>query len=80
MTEPQSITPDHLRDLLAAAPDSSLGLVEGEVRVVEGQDAEGALEILSAADLRERLGDDPSEADLDSESTALTVALQGLGG
>lgn len=80
MTEPQAITPDHLRDLLAAAPDAFLGLVEGEVRVVGGQDDEGALEVLSATDLRERVGDDPSQDDLVSEAAALTAAHQGLGG
>lgn len=80
MTEPQTITPDHLRQLLAAPPGAFLGLVEGEVRIVGSQDADGALEILSAADLRERVGDDPGQEDLDPEAAALTAAHQRLGG
>lgn len=80
MTEPQTITPDHLRQLLAAPPGAFLGLVEGEVRVVERGDATGALEVVSAHDLRGRVGQEPSGDGLASEAEALTVASQRLGG
>jgi hypothetical protein len=78
VTEPQTVTADHLRTLLAAAPDCSLGLVEGEVRVVDGDG--GALEIVTAADLRERIGDDPDDDALAGEAASLTAATQQLGG
>lgn len=80
MTEPQTITVDHLRTLLAASPDCFLGLVEGEVRVVDAGDDAGALEVVTAADLRSRVGDDPADDDLAEQAEALTAAVQQLGG
>ena len=80
MNEPQTVTSRHLRNLLAASPDCFLGLVEGEVRVVDEGDDEGALEIVSAADLRDRVGDDPDDYVLEDEAESLTVATQQLGG
>ncbi|MCO7240182.1 MULTISPECIES: hypothetical protein [unclassified Aeromicrobium] len=80
MSAPQTVTPRHLRNLLAASPDCFLGLVEGEVRVVDGGDDEGALEIVSAADLRDRVGDDPDDHVLEDEAESLTVATQQRGG
>lgn len=79
MTEPQTVTAQHLRDLLDADPDSFLGLAEGEVRVVRRPD-DGALEVVDAATLRALVGPAPTDEELESEADSLTVAVQQLGG
>jgi hypothetical protein len=79
MTEPQTVTAQHLRDLLEADPDSFLGLAEGEVRVVRRPD-DGALEVVDAATLRALVGPAPTDEELESEADSLTVAVQQLGG
>lgn len=80
MTEPQTVTAQHLRDLLDADPDSFLGLAEGEVRVVRRPDDDGALEVVDAATLRGLLGPEPTDEQLTFEAESLTVAVQQLGG
>ena len=80
MTEPQTVTAQHLRDLLDADPDSFLGLSEGEVRVLRRPDDDGALEVVDAATLRALVGPAPTDEELESEADSLTVAVQQLGG
>ena len=80
MTEPQTVTAQHLRDLLDADPDSFLGLAEGEVRVVRRPDDDGALEVVDAAALRALVGPAPIDEELESDSDSLSVAVQQRGG
>lgn len=86
MSEPQTITTDHVRALLQADGDQSmLGLVGGEVQVLEAarlddDDVRGALEVTTRGDLVERLGDDPDDGAVEEEAAALTAAVQLLGG
>mgnify|MGYP001627323175 CR=1 FL=1 len=83
MSEPQTITPDHVLSLLAARSDAArIGLLEGLVVVddtVEGS-ADGLLEVVTRADLVARLGTDPDEEAVRAEADALTVAVQQAGG
>ncbi|MEV7397156.1 hypothetical protein [Aeromicrobium sp. NPDC092404] len=86
MTEPHTITVEHLRQLLAAdAPDAILGLVGGAVEVLEpgqrdDEQHRGALEVVSRSALTERLGDDPGDEQLAAEAEALATSVQQLGG
>lgn len=84
MTEPQTITADHLRRLLdAASDDATLALIEGRVEVIEPEQASqlpGALEVIARGGLAARLGADPSDEALDEEAASLTVAAQQIGG
>ena len=86
MTEPQSITVEHLRRLLAADDEVAiLGLVGGAVEVVEPEQRDddelrGALEVISRSALAERLGDDPTDDQLEDEADALTTSVHQLGG
>ncbi|RYJ05330.1 MAG: hypothetical protein EON52_12130 [Actinomycetales bacterium] len=83
MSEPQTITAEHLRALLSGG--STIGLVEGRVVVLgEGeQDADharGALEVITRDELVERVGTDPDDGVLAEQAAALTVAAGQLGG
>ena len=85
MTEPQSITADHVRTLLTAAEPATLVLLEGRVDVVAADrlatdEWAGALEVISRDELVERVGPQPGEADLEREAAALTASVQQLGG
>lgn len=86
LNEPQSITTDHVRALLAAESGGAiLGLIEGQVKVIDAdqRDADqyaGALEVVSRDELAQRLGDDPSDDDLNTQAEALSIAVQQLGG
>lgn len=81
-----SISPDHVRRLLAADADAVLVLVEGRVEVVSaeelaGPDYRGALEVISRGDLQNRLGDgEPSEREVAEQAAALAAALDEQGG
>jgi hypothetical protein len=83
MTEPQTITSEHLRRLLDAETDgATLGLIEGRVDLVEADsdDHRGAIEVISRDDLVERLGDDPTEETLVEQAEALTAVVHQIGG
>lgn len=81
MTEPDVVTADHLRDLLAAPDGAVLGVAEGQAQVVDDADeAAGTLELMSRKDLVSRVGAGPSDEALAAEASALTVAAQQLGG
>jgi NADH dehydrogenase len=78
MTDPQTITPDHLRALLDADSDTAtLALLEGRVEV---SDADQGLEVISRSELAGRLGDDPSDEELTRQAATLTAVVQELGG
>ena len=84
MTEPPTITSDHIRSLLDLQ-DGFVVLVEGRVDVVDAAqlDSEafrGAIEVISRDDLGKRLGDDPSDDQVGQLADALTVAVQQTGG
>jgi hypothetical protein len=86
MTEPQTITPDHVRTLLAADDGAaSLVLIEGRVEVLAadrlGTDEYlGAFEVASRDELTERLGADPSDDDIATEAAGLSASVQQIGG
>ena len=86
MTEPQTITADHLRALLAADDaDAFIGLIGGGVEVIgsaqrDSEEHRGAFEVISRADLEERLGGEADEEHLQAEADALTASVQELGG
>ena len=86
MTEPQTITIDHVHALLQQPSDNAvLGLVEGRVEAIDPDqlatdDYAGALEVISRRDLAERLGTDPTDEALAQQAGALTASVQQLGG
>jgi hypothetical protein len=83
MTEPQTITTDHVRALLDADDEATvLGLIGGGIEVIAADraDEQGALEVISRDELVERLGSDPSDEDLSEQAAALSAAVQHLGG
>ena len=86
MTEPQTITADHLRTLLAAGDaEAFLGLVGGQVEVIEpaqrdSEDYRGAFEVISRTELEGRLVDQADEEHLQAQADALTESVQQLGG
>lgn len=86
MTGPQTITVDHLRELLDTQDgDAIIGLVGGEVRVIHADDRDaddnrGAIEVISRENLVERLGGDPSEDELQARAEELTAATELQGG
>jgi len=86
MSEPQTITIDHVRALLdASTGEATLSLIEGRVEVIEAAQAtkdayRGALEVISRNDLEDRLSEDPSDTDLATQAEALSAAVQHLGG
>ncbi|MBD8608726.1 hypothetical protein IFT73_17865 [Aeromicrobium sp. CFBP 8757] len=86
MTEPQTITIDHVHALLQQPSDDAvLGLVEGRVEAIDPDqlatdDYRGALEVISRRDLAERLGSDPTDEALAEQAGALTASVQQLGG
>ena len=86
MTGPQTITVDHLRALLDSQDgDAIIGLIDGEVRVIHADDRDddanrGAVEVISRDDLRDRLGGDPSEVELQARAEELTAATELQGG
>lgn len=85
MTEPQTITTDHVQALLGSSAGAKIMLVEGRVEVLDAdavgsQEHQGALEVVSREDLADRLGEDPTPDDLAGQAEALTAAVQLLGG
>ncbi len=81
MTEPQTITPEHLQALLDATSDTArLGLVEGRFEVLDGDAGDGALEVITRSELRDRLGDDPGDDELERQAATLTAVVEQLGG
>lgn len=81
MTEPQTITAQHVRSLLdSPSAGATLGLLAGEVQVVDADGGSDALEVVSRAALVERLGTDPSDDAIAQEAAALTAAVQHIGG
>ena len=86
MTGPQTITIEHLRELLDTQDaDAIIGLIGGEVRVIHGADRDdesnrGAIEVTSRESLVESLGDDPSEDELTARAEELTAASELQGG
>ena len=86
MTEPQTITADHLRTLLAADDaEARLGLIGGTVEVIGGADRDseqyrGALDVISRAELEDRLGGEASDDRLRAQAEALTEVVLNLGG
>jgi hypothetical protein len=86
MTEPQTITVEHLQALLDT-PDatSMIGLIEGKVEIIGAAQRDsgkyrGALEVISRGDLAERVGDEAGKDDLRSLAAALTTSITHLGG
>ncbi len=84
MTEPQTITPDHVRSLLGREA-GSIVLVEGRVDVVDAAQLDsdafrGAIEVISRDDLGKRVGDDPTDDQVEQLAGSLTVAVQQIGG
>jgi hypothetical protein len=82
MTEPQTITPDHVRTLLAA-DDGAASLVLIEVLAADRLGTEeylGAFEVASRDELTERLGADPSDDDIATEAAGLSTSVQQIGG
>jgi hypothetical protein len=81
-----TISTDDVRRLLSAEDrDSVLVLVEGRTEVIGagqlGSDSyRGALEVISREDLAKRIGDAPSEHDLDEQASLLNSAVDELGG
>jgi NADH dehydrogenase len=86
MTEPQTITTDHVRSLLEADEGGAiLGLIEGRVEVIDSaqlgtDEYAGALEVITRDELRERVGDEPTDEALNAEAAALSMAAHQLGG
>lgn len=83
--EPQTITVDHLHALLDAGDGGAfIGLLEGEVRIIEsprgGDATAGAFEVITRDELASRLGDDASDVALQAQAAALSAATQQLGG
>jgi hypothetical protein len=84
MTEPQTITTDHVRALLAAQ-SGAIVAIEGRIDVVDtdqlaSDDYRGAFEVITRDELIERVGPDPSDEHLHEQAEALTVAVQSIGG
>ncbi|MGE0218342.1 hypothetical protein [Mycolicibacterium sp.] len=76
-----TISPDDVRRLLGADDGSALVLVEGRVEVVSGDAAEGALEVVTRADLVARTGRaDLTDQELAEQAAALDLAVAELGG
>lgn len=85
MTEPQTVTADELRALLSDPHGTALVLVEGRVEVAhaggsDGDEHQGALEVISRDELLARVGEDAADAELVEQAAALTAAVQQLGG
>lgn len=86
MTEPQTITPDHVRALLDADDGgTTLVLIEGRIELLDADqvgtgDHLGALEVISRDELAERIGDDPDDDAIEREAGALTTSVAQLGG
>ena len=81
MTEPQTITVDHVRSLLEAERgDTALALIAGRVEVVGPDQLAGTLEVISRDELVERVGPAPTDDALAEQAAALTTAVQTLGG
>jgi hypothetical protein len=85
MTEPQTITIDHVRALLDAGPGAIIGLIEGRVEVIGAEqtdtdDYRGALEVITRDDLADRLGQDPDDSELAEQADQLSMAARTLGG
>jgi hypothetical protein len=77
-----TITAAHVRRLLDAGPDAQLVVREGRADVVPGgRPGDGALAVLSGADLRARLeGHEPSEEMLAELALRLDETVGQLGG
>ncbi|AWB90873.1 hypothetical protein [Aeromicrobium chenweiae] len=85
MTEPQTITADHVRSLLDAGPGATIGLIEGRVEVISAEQADtdaylGALTVIAQDDLADELGEDPTDEQISAEAEALTTQAQQIGG
>jgi hypothetical protein len=82
----QTITTDHVRALLQAEDGGAqLGLVGGRVELipadqVDSDEYRGAFEVITRDDLAERVGSDPTDAELTEQAEALTVAVHQIGG
>jgi hypothetical protein len=82
----QTITTDHVRALLQAEDGGALlGLVGGRVELipadqVDSDEYAGAFEVITRDDLTERVGSDPTDAELTEQAEALTVAVHQIGG
>ena len=78
MTDPQTITPDHLRSLLGANSDTAtLSLLQGRIEIT---DADEGFEVISKSELAARLSDQPSDDELTRHAATLTAVVQELGG
>lgn len=82
-----TITSDHLRQLLDADDDDAvLVLIEGRAEVIDSDaidddEHRGALEVISRADLIERLdGEDPSDHEIEEQAATLDATVDELGG
>jgi hypothetical protein len=79
MTDPQTITTDHLRALLDADSDTAaLGLLEGRIEITDAN--QGGLEVITRSELVERVGADPTDDELTTLAGTLTAVAQELGG
>jgi NADH dehydrogenase len=76
-----TITAEHLRRLLDAAPDAQLVVVEGRAEVVGRGEAEGSLAVVSRQELLDRLGvAEHHPESLEDVARRLDSAVTSLGG
>ncbi|RAV13483.1 hypothetical protein DQP55_09870 [Mycolicibacterium sp. GF69] len=80
------ISADDVRGLLQSGEkDAVLVVVEGRVEVIGASrlgsaDYRGALEVVTRDDLVRRIGDDPSEREIDEQAAQFDTAVSELGG
>ena len=80
------IAADDVRRLLAAdEKDAILVVLEGRAEVIgagklASDEYRGALEVVARDDLVQRLGESPSDREIDEQAAALDTAVSELGG
>ncbi|EKF22428.1 putative fAD-dependent pyridine nucleotide-disulfide oxidoreductase [Mycolicibacterium hassiacum DSM 44199] len=79
------IATDHLRALLQSAErDPVLVVIEGRAEVIAAgrlaaEEYRGALEVVTREELVRRIGESPSERELDEQAALLDTAISELG-
>lgn len=80
------ISADDVRRLLSAdQKDATLVLIEGRVEVigagrVASDEYRGALEVIARDDLVQRIGDSPSDHQIEEQAAQLDTAVSEMGG